>query len=218
VNFLQLCQQLAHEAGVNGPGPTTVVGQDGSLESGRLVNWVNQSWLDIQAKRNWSWMWSNAQVTIPSGVNVITGSLAPSRYDKESAYFNDGSTAWRNLCYMAWDEFRTAYRTLNSQNGVTTWTVRPDLALVFNATVSANTLVDIERYTNPTRMTLDADTPGMPEHLHELIIWHAMIHYADFDEAGVQRQTAVVKHNRLWADLLRACLPQMRMGGPLGDE
>lgn len=218
MNFLQLTQQLAHEAGVNGTGPTTVVGQDGSLELGRIVNWVNQAWLDIQGKRLWTWMWSNAQVTITAGTNVIAGTLSHSRYDRESAYFNDGSTAWRNLCYLPWDEFRMEYRTLNSVNGVTAWTVRPDMALVFNATVSANTPVDIERFLNPTRMTVDTDTPGMPEDLHELIVWRALVKYANFDEAGVQRQVAVVEHDRLWADLLKRCLPGMRLGGPLGDE
>lgn len=218
MNFLQLCQQLAHECGVNGPGPTTVVGQTASIELGRIVNWVNQAWVDLQGRRNWSWMWVSGNLVITSGQSTIAGTLAPVRYDQDSFYYDDGSATGRLLEYMPWDLFRPQYRVLNSTDNVTAWTVRPDLTLAFNAAVSVNKNVYAERWTNPVEMAADADIPGLPTDLHMLIVWRAMIKYAGFDEAGIQRQIAVDEHNRLWETLLKRCLPQMRMGGPLGDE
>jgi hypothetical protein len=218
VNFLQLCQRLAHEAGVNGPGPTTVVGQNGSLELGRIVNWTNDAWLNIQGRRLWSWMWTNAALTLTAGNSTIAGALAPERYDTDSAYYADGSATGRWLQYLPWDEFRHDYRVLGTVDGITAWTVRPDNTLVFNAAASVDRTITIERWANPTSMAADTDIPGLPEDLHMLIVWRGLIKYAGFDEAGVQRSVAVEEHNQLWSALVSRCLPQMRLGGPLGDE
>lgn len=218
VNYLELCKRLAHEAGVNGPGPTTVVGQDSSLEHGRIVNWVNNAWLDIQGMRNWSWMWTNPTLTLTTGTFVIAGTLPPDRYDQDSAYFDDGSQEGRWLQYLPWDEYRHEYRVLNAPDNLTAWTIRPDNSLSFNAQASVDQSISLERWSAPTSMTVDADEPAMPSDLHMLIVWTAMVKYANFDEAGVQRATAVDEHNKLMNQLMKRCLPQMRLGGPLGDE
>lgn len=59
MNYLALCQKV-HELIGGGPGepgtsPTTVTGQTGELL--RIVNSVNQAWIDLQLmQRDWRWM------------------------------------------------------------------------------------------------------------------------------------------------------------------
>ena len=64
MNFLQLAQRTAVECGVASSSDIqtalpTVVGATGSL--GRIVNWINDAWTDIEMDRNdWDWMRSSA--------------------------------------------------------------------------------------------------------------------------------------------------------------
>ena len=46
MNFLDLVARTKQECGISGPAPTTLVGA--SRELLRLVNWVSQSWVEIQ--------------------------------------------------------------------------------------------------------------------------------------------------------------------------
>jgi hypothetical protein len=55
MNFLSLVRRLAQECGVTNNVPSTVAGQTG--EAARLVNWINESWNDIQcAHQDWQWL------------------------------------------------------------------------------------------------------------------------------------------------------------------
>ena len=217
MNFLALCQRLAFEAGVEGESqPTSVVSQTGEL--GRVVRWVNSAWLDIQQMHNWSWMWEHPTLVLTTAASSIAGTVGADRYDRESAYFDDGSPAKRLLTYQPWQEFRESWRVLAQNDGVTVWSVRPDFTLVFNAAASANKNIDLERWMVPTELAADADTPGMPSDLHEVIVWRALVKYANFDEARVQRDTAIDEYKSKMGALMRRCLPVMSLGGPLGED
>ena len=218
MNYLQLCQRLAYEAGVDGENSvTTTAGQTGELR--RVCQWVASAWLDIAGlATHWSFLWENPDLTIPNGTNVIAGTNDASRYDTDGTYFNDGSTQRRLLEYLPWQAFRATYRQLSSDNNVQVFSVRPDNALVFNAIVTADTLCSVERWANPTALAADADTPPMPEDLHEVIVWRALVKYANFDEARVQRETAIDEMNTRLSALRTRCLPRWELGGALGDE
>lgn len=69
--FIQLVQRFRTEAGASGSGPITVVGQTGEL--GRLVNWLNTAWLDIQMmRRDWEWMRKSCAFTTVAGQATYT--------------------------------------------------------------------------------------------------------------------------------------------------
>lgn len=73
MNFLALFQRLKTECGVSGSTPTTVVSQTG--EYGRLVNWVNTAWMDIQMmRRDWDWMRRTATFPTVTGQPIYTAS------------------------------------------------------------------------------------------------------------------------------------------------
>lgn len=54
MNFLQLVNRTRQNCGISSTDLTTVLSQTG--ENKRIINWVNESWLDIQAMRQ-DWLW-----------------------------------------------------------------------------------------------------------------------------------------------------------------
>ncbi len=73
MTFLQLVQRLRQEAGASGTGPVTVVNQDGELA--RMVNWINDAWLDIQSQHK-DWGWMRTTCTFPTVTSKGTYSAA----------------------------------------------------------------------------------------------------------------------------------------------
>lgn len=220
MTFLELCVQLAHEAGVDEEVPMiTVAGQTGELR--RIVDWTSSAWLDIlNLHTHWNFLWENPDLTIPSGTNLIVtnvGVPAP-RYDTDSAYFDDGSPSRKLLEYLPWQTFRATYRQLSSDNNVSVWTVRPDNKIAVNALVTADKLCSFERWAVPVAPDDDADTPPFDADLHEVIVWRALVKYANFDEARVQRETAIDEMNTRLTAMRSRHLPRLELGGALGDE
>ncbi len=66
MNFLQLCNRLRQNAGVSGSDLTSVTGQSG--ESLRVINWINESWMDLQAQRQ-DWLWLRKSIAFPTVAN-----------------------------------------------------------------------------------------------------------------------------------------------------
>lgn len=68
-NFLQLCQKLRQEAGIAGNGPLTTVGQSGEL--GRLVDWIQQGYNDIQEKHeDWDFLRYDFSLPLTIGQSI----------------------------------------------------------------------------------------------------------------------------------------------------
>ncbi len=225
--FLELCQDVAREAGVTGTQntvvPTTVSGQVGELE--RIVRWVKAAWRDIQGRRHWNWMWENAALTLPLGASSIAGTVPSERYLTGTARRPSTTSDGLELEYIPWDEWQDWYSDayVLAGNSPTVFTVTPANAIQFNGTASVALTppgamdFTVQRYRNPTELRLDADVPGMPADLMDLIVYKALLRYANFDEAGATRQTVVLEIARLERDLIARCLPQIRLGGPMTD-
>ncbi len=221
--FLDLCQDVARECGVSNSQsaavPTAVASQTGEL--GRIVQWTARAWRDIQGIRHWNWMWEEAALTLPVGASVLAGNIPSERYLTDTAMRSTTTSDGRTIEYVPWDDWRRWYSQadINAGNSPTVFSIRPDNWLTFNGIPSVANGGDVnftvERYKNPTQLMLDTDVPGMPPDLMDLIVYKAMLLYANFDEAGTTRATCVTEVARLERDLISRCLPQMRLGGPL---
>lgn len=226
MNLLELAQDVARECGISNsqatPVPAAIAGQMGELE--RVIGWVRKAWLDIQGRRLWNFLWERPTLVLLTGTNTLAGTIPVSRYVVDSA-IRVGLTPTSDgldLQYVDWfewgDWYSDAYIAVG--NAPTAFTIRPDNTLVFNGQASvAQTGGDmaftIERYKNPQELVLDTDEPAMPSDLHDLIVQKAIVRYANFDEAGSTRTTAIAEIARLERDLIARCLPQMRLGPPL---
>lgn len=71
--FLQLVQRLRTETKASGTTVTTTVNQSG--EYARLVNWVNDAWLDIQSTYT-DWGWMRSDVTFQTVTNRPINTIA----------------------------------------------------------------------------------------------------------------------------------------------
>jgi hypothetical protein len=214
VNYLEICRAARKECGIalnTTALPTTVLNQVGQL--GNVVRWVADVWDEIQGEQKWSFMWEAATVTVAANTNATATTLTERRWEKESAHIGDSF-----LSYMPWVDFRLTFPTIPTGAAgqqPTVWTIRPDRAFAVNIKPTADVVIEVERYINPTRLAADTDTPSMPENLHMLIMWGAVIKYAGEAEAGVRRATAVEEYARLHQQLLDLCLPTTELGGPL---
>jgi|ERR1700741_421953 len=71
--FLQLVQRLRTETKAAGTTVTSVVNQTG--EYARLVNWINDAWLDIQSAHT-DWGWMRTSMTFPTVTGRPINTLA----------------------------------------------------------------------------------------------------------------------------------------------
>jgi hypothetical protein len=218
MTFLELCQRVAQEAGLNDNRaagsmlPTTVGNQEGVLK--RIVDDVAEVWRIVQGDKHWDWMWEQASLSMLANTNVLAGTIPETRYEKETLHVTG-----RGFCeYVPWQDFRLAYPDVQAGDGFSVWTVAPDGSIRTNVKPAANTPFTVERYHLPTELTIDGDVPEMPADLHMLLVWMAIVHSADFDEAGTQRATAIQKIRKLKANLFKRCLPSWSFGGPMGDD
>lgn len=220
MTFLQLCQRLAQETGVSSnsltPLPTTTVGQTGELR--RIVDWVARAWLDIQGGRLWNWMWEQASLTMLATTSSLPGTIPEGRYEKDSLYLPSPNGLGLFPDFLPWDEFRQVYPFVQAGAGFGAWSVAPDGSIRVDVAPAADQPFVVERYRLPTILAADDDVPEMPADLHMLIVYTALVRYADFDEAGVQRSTTIDQIRELKSQLYKRCLPQWRMGQPLGSE
>lgn len=223
MNYLQLCQTLASEAGVNGT-MTTIVGLAANTELGRIARWVREEWRRLQGRHHWSWMWEEVPLTLPAGTNTISGvtqgNVPADRWNQNAMYqpVVGSDNGDRFIEYFAWDDFKLTYPRVFTESGVTSWSVAPDNSLRFNSNPIADTDFVAERWALPTTLVADADEPEMPEDLHDIIWMRALVRYANFDEAGVQRSTAIDALKDMMQDLYTRCLPSIRLGGSMLDD
>ena len=85
LNFLQLCQKLRQEAGISGSGPLTTVNQTGELY--RVVDWVQQSYNDIQEKHDdWNFLRFTFNLPLTIGQSVYSSYINSSNPSYAVAY------------------------------------------------------------------------------------------------------------------------------------
>ena len=98
MNFLSLCKRLRQEAGYSGSGPSSVTNQAG--ESKRVVDWINDAWLDIQGMRSdWRFMLEPFSVSLVSGESSVSVSALAKELNPSSVVLTraDGSKSWPSI-------------------------------------------------------------------------------------------------------------------------
>lgn len=63
--FLQLVNRLRQFCGASGASAALVTTANQSGESARMVNWINEAWLDIQTMRR-DWLWARKTAAFPT--------------------------------------------------------------------------------------------------------------------------------------------------------
>lgn len=215
MTYLELVRRLAREVGASGAIHSL---QAVEGEAKRLADWVNQAWLDIQLVRDtWSWRLSEFEVSVPSGSSVVDTSTVVDFYKplKGSVYGKfSGSTSWYPLTYVdfqAWQDYVRMQPTAQSQP--TSYTLKPNKRIELHPVPVNDFLIRGLYVKKPQQLVNDFDVPILPEEFHPLIIYQAMMLYAQYETAPEIFQAGVQGYNRLYNRMLNSetpdvCLPE----------
>ena len=231
MNFLQLAQRLSVECGVSGTGPSSVLNQTGM--SGKLVNWIQTAWLDIQGLRdNWGWMREPFSFTTTAGVgdyapdtttNGVTGQLLTDlrfwhrdtfRCQKVALGIQDEQ--W--LVEWNYMQFRNTYRFNLQTNGrPVVFAVKPNGKAIMLGQVPDDVYVITGEYQiKPVPLSSNDDIPAMPnDALHMVIVYKAMQYYGMFEAAPEVIQRGQAEYTRLLGQLEREQIADITLGNPL---
>lgn len=230
MNYLQLAQRLSVECGVAGTGPAAVTGQSGMNQ--KLVNWVNDAWLEIQGMHdNWNWMREPFAFNTVAGTgnydpntttNTVTGSLLtdlrywwPDTFRCQKVSIGVQDEQW--LVEWEYQVFRNTYRFNVQVNGrPVVFAIMPNDKKVMLGQIPDDTYqISGEYQTLPVSMSAATDTPAMPSHLHMVIVYKAMQFYGLYEAAPEVLSKGNTEFSRLMNQLEREQLPGMYLGNPL---
>ena len=186
MTFLELCKRLRQETGYQGTGPVTVVGQQGDLK--RIVEWVNQAYLDIQNKwQDWRWLWTEGQQATTADVADYAPPADLAVYSEDTLRIGDES-----LCYVTFQHYRRDRERYDEMTPGRPWsfTILPNRSLRLFPTPDAAYNVDYEYFRAPVPLVENADEPLMPARYHEVIIHRARVYWAAFENAPSELQVA----------------------------
>lgn len=230
MNFLQLAQRLSLECGVSNTPMTSTASQTGI--NGKLVNWINAAWLEIQGLHDsWGWMREPFQFSTVAGVgdyvpasttNQLTSELLTDLrfWHKETFRCQKASIGVQDEQWLVeWDYqvFRNTYRFNLQVNGrPVVFAVRPNAKAVMLGQIPDDVyLVTGEYQTLPSSLSGDEAVPGIPEHLHMVIVYKAMQFYGLYESAPEVLTRGNTEFSRLLNQLEREQLPEISLGNPL---
>lgn len=242
MNYLQLVQRLASECGVTGT-ISSVVGQQG--ESLRLVNWIQQAWIEIQTAHD-DWQFMRSSRLLGGGVNFTTVSgqlfyalgtdpgqigLAAANFghwDMDSFRCMTTSVGIANETFMdhiQYDAWRNAYMYGAMQQVVTRPVAiaeGPENQLCVGPASDGTYSITGDFYWAPQVLSADADEPQnlgatftLPVRFQMLIVYRAMRYYSAYESAPEVYQRALDGEGDTMAKLEMLYLPEFLSGGAL---
>jgi hypothetical protein len=205
MNFLSLCQRVVLESGISNSGPSSIDSQKGDMQ--RMINWVNNAWFELQAKRNqWQWMRKKATVGIRKGEKQIN---LPSDFKSIvcGTLFVDGRKLFESKALTDGDQA--------SVSPPQSFYYDLDGSLKLSSVPDFDYSLSLWYYVKPSHLINGTDSPLLPEEYHMMIVWDALREYAIFDEAPELYQKAEKNYKTLLYRLENSFLPPFQLAGPL---
>ena len=212
MNFLSLCRRAYVESGLSGPGPATVVSQTGATD--RVIKFVEREWRRIQGLHDgWLFMRASASLSLVAGTREYAGSSFAADFDlpyTDTLKYQDRTGFIR---YVEWQDWVRGNYDLSAsvQSGkpcAFTWS--PDLKIIFDRDPDAAYPVQLEYHRTPQSLAADSDVPIIPERFHDIIIYAAIVRFAQFDKDPELMQTATMNYEEWLAKLENSQLPKLK--------
>lgn len=226
MTFLQLAQALRQECGVSGTGPTTCQNQTGEMR--RLVDWVAQSYLELQERHeDWSWLLADFSFQTTAQKQTYTPAEAGVTdlgvWDRASfrAYTTANNFADEQLIIpVEYAVFRNQYQYGNMRFTYArpmSFAIEPGTKnLLLGPTPDATGWTVLGKYYRaPMTLVNDTDVPSLPPRFHMLIVYAAMIKYGFFESAGEVLARGQSEYNRMLAALEIDQIQGFGFGAPL---
>lgn len=215
MNFLNLCKRLRQEAGYSGSGPSTAIGQTG--EAKRIVDWLNDAWMDLQSMRtDWRFMLEEFEVILNPGDSTVTLSADFKSMEEKSVVLKraDGSRSYPT--YLTPENMRLLKRN-NDDNPSYPFYYSVDEKGLMTVFPSCNEVVviDGDYYVKPSPLVENTDIPRLPEEHHLALVWMGLMSAAGYDEAGNTWQRGSDRFGKMLDDLNTTQLPKIKRAEPL---
>jgi hypothetical protein len=225
MNFLELCQDLAREAGISG-AVVSVTNQTG--EAQRLVNWIIKAYRYIQNKHvDWKFLRADVAFDTNTSSAIYTAAAAGVAGFGEWNFAGDDWRAYSKaigvademeLRYMPYDDFKRVYvmgqnRTVTGRPTIIT--ERPDQSLQVWPIPDAIYTIVGEQYRAPITLAAANDVPIFAAKFHDAIVQRALMFYGGFEgDAGVFA-AAQTEFQRLLAQMEGVYLPEWDTPEPM---
>lgn len=223
MNFLQLANRLIEKAGISGGDLTTTVGQTG--ESRRVVNWINEAYLQIQEMHP-NWLWMEADFSFPTatgkagytpaeaGIAGFASWLPNTCRSRQTSIGVAGEQFMGVLDYPYYRDFYQFGNTQNTTGQPLVVSVSPDKKLLIGPKPSAvGYTITGKYYRAPSELLLDADVPLLPARFHMIIVYEAMRSGGLYDAATEVIAEGERQYRRMESSLETDQLPQHGLPG-----
>lgn len=225
MNFLSIANAVKEKCGVSGAAIASVTAQSGELL--RIVNWVNDAYMDILGAHE-DWQFMLADFSFPtvshqqSYTPVQAGAANFANWKLDTFRIYQTSLGFSNENYLGiqgYDDFRNLYQfgaqRANYQRPIL-FSIDPAKNLLLGPAPSAIGFTVAGRYyTVPSEMTASADIPVMPAEYHRAIVFRAMMFYGAYEAAPEVINLGTTEFDKIFARLETNQLPQIDLGGPM---
>jgi hypothetical protein len=225
VNYLALVNAVREKCGVSGAALSTVAGQSG--ESLKIVNYVNDAYMDIQGMyENWQFMLADFTFPTVSHQQSYTPAQAGTtnfgNWKRDTFRIYQTSLGFSNEYYMGcqdYDEFRNLYQfgaqRTNYQRPVL-FSIDPAKNLLLGPSPNTTGYTVVGKYwTVPTEMAASADIPVLPTEYHRAIVFRTMMFYGAAEAASEVYGQGEEEFGKILQRLELNQLPQIDLGGPM---
>lgn len=207
--FLELAQRLRVESATSGTGPASVVGQNDDSDSGRFVNWIRDCWVDIQREHNrWEFLWETGEEDTVTGQTDydVTTSIGIRELDLNSFYCRNltlSSTDKIKMTYVPHRAFKSRYgRSGATQGKPGLFTQLPNRLIRLREAGPADTWrMEFEFWRRPQVLVNNTDEPVIPVGHRMVIVWAALIKYAQWEENNALEISATRNYRDAMATL-----------------
>ena len=191
--FLELAQETRALSGIGGTGPSNVTSAT-NIE-GRIVNYVKNAWLDIQAHpKKWKWMWGRYLAPAPGGqpLQTIVDTREYVLTDVDSVRVKSfksyltatGVSDRQRMTWMSWYDFERSHGVVNeTANRPIRVTREPSGQLVLFPKPNGIYSIEFEYFKDPQILVADGDIPEMPAKFHQLIVYEALKRFGKAEDA-----------------------------------
>lgn len=225
MNYLELCQDMAREAGISG-AIVSVTNQTG--EALRVVNWINKAYRYIQNKHS-DWKFLRTDVTFDTNTSsaIYTAAAAGVTGLGEWNFVGDDWRAYNKalgvademeLSYMPYDDFRQAYGQGQNRTSVgrpQIITEMPDQSLKFWPIPDATYTIIGEQFKAPLSLVAASDVPIFAPKFHDAIVQRALMFYGAFEgDAGVFG-AAQTEFSRILSQMESVYMPEWESARPM---
>lgn len=219
MTFLELVQRLQTRTGTGGSDVAQVVGNIGDLR--RLVNYVQEAWTEIQAKRrDWSFRFGEFSVACALGsqtynIQTLLGTTIE-RAGTLLLTLEETGVANTKTRVELFDYgfFEDIYSVRDVGTGrPTACAFLPNFKQVkFNVILDKNyTLKGKYELQNQT-LAANGDVPTLPEQYHMAIFERALMKWAEFEEAAGVYNTAKMAYEDWLTTMVNDLCPKILVG------